>query len=625
MTFKMTTAVLAITAATAPLALRAQDMIELDDIIVSGGLTPIDAARYGRSATVLTGEELDQQGVASVQDALRRVPGLTVSSTGSSYTQVRIRGGESSHTLILIDGVEAAGGDGEYILTGLETANIERIEVLRGPQSAFYGSNASAGVINIITKKGTESGLHYGGTVEAGSGWAVSGFVSQRGEKGGISLNYAKRDDEGYDYSGSGGEKDGITRETWQIAADYELIPGLTLGASYRHSEETYDYDNTSWTATTADEYVVDDPTQWSDREEQTAQVWLEYESLGGRMVNRLSYERTDFDQGYNGFAPTETETEVLKYRLSYGIDGTVASANHLVTLMLENEQDSSTTNSLYNRETNSIAAEYRGSFAPGLDLQVGVRHDDNDQFGNVTTWNAGVSYTLANGIRLHASAGKGSVNPSYYELFADDVYSGIAYKGNTDLKPEENKSFDIGVEVPFASGRGTIDVTYFNETLTDEITAVMTDATTYTYINQTGDSDRQGVELAARFEATDQLSLRAAYTYLDATNPDGSVEQRRPEHTLTLGATWTSLDGRLLLNGDIRHVAGNYDSQYFGSYGVEKLPDYTVVDVSAQYAVTDTVKVTGRVLNLFDEDYSDTWGYASRGRTAYIGLSSSW
>lgn len=600
-------------------AAAAQQPVSLAPIIVSAGLTPLQAERYGRSVTVIDGAEIRERGILSVQDALRSVPGVSVTGTGHSFTNVRIRGGEANHTLILIDGVEAAGGDGDYVLTGLEAVNVERIEVLRGPQSVYYGSNASAGVINIITRKGGP-GLQYGGGFDFGGGWAANAFASYRDARGGVALSLTKRDDEGWDYSGSDGEKDGIERQTLQLSGDYEVAEGLTLGFTYRVSDETYDYDGTNFSATGPDDYVVDDPTQYSDRDERTAQVYAEYVTPDGRAAGRLSWERTDLDQSYNGGAMTDTDSEAVKLRLSYGLTGPVDAGGHVVSVMVEREEDSSSANPAYTRENRSVALEYRATLADVLDLQLGVRHDDNSAFGDSTTWNVGASWQLANGMRIHASAGTGVVNPTYFELYAN----AFGYVGNPALDPEHNRSFDIGVEVPFAGGRGLVDVTYFNETLTDEITAVST-GTGFTYINQSGDSDREGIEVQGRYDATDALSLRLAYTYLDAENPDGSVELRRPMHELGLGATWRGLEGRATLSADARYVAGNYDSLSFPPYGSAELPDYWKVDIAGTYQVTDTVMLNARIENLFDAEYSDTWGYASRGRTAYIGVSSRW
>ena len=170
---------------------------------------------------------------------------------------------------------------------------------------------------------------------------------------------------------------------------------------------------------------------------------------------------------------PIRTERDALKYRLSYGLDGlAVTETRHLLNVLVENKSDSSRSNPLYARGATSAALEYRGSFDSGLDVQAGARFDVNDTFDDAATWNIGLSYPVGpSGVRLHASAGVGIVNPSYFELYATD----FGYVGNPALTPERNTSFDVGVTWPVLDGRGTLDVTYFNEVLTDEITDVAT------------------------------------------------------------------------------------------------------------------------------------------------------
>lgn len=597
----------------------AQDTLDLGELILSGGLSPIDQSALGRAASVVTADQIKDRGITTVQDALRALPGVSVNGTSNSSMQVRIRGGEANHTLILIDGVEAAGGDAAYNLSGLEASNIEKIEVLRGPQSVFYGSNASAGLVNIITRKG-DIGQSYSGSIEVGAATTATAFLANRTERGGVSLAFSHTDDRGYDQSGDGGEKDGLDRSTAILSADYLLTEDLKLGLTLRRSDEDYAFDSSPFTATDAESYVVDDPTQFSTREEHTASIYAEYDTLGGRLTHRLSFAKTDYTSTFNGGAPTREQTKELKYRLSFGLDGrAVSDANHLLNLLLEHEKDSSDSNPQYSRQANSAALEYRGTFANGLDLQAGVRFDDNKVFKDATTWTLGLSYAIPDtNVRLHASTGTGIVNPSYFELYAN----AFGYTGNPNLKPERNRSFDLGAEISFAAGRGSLDVTYFNEVLTDEITTVSTGAGSYSYINQSGDSDRQGVEIAGRFQATDTLKLRLAYTYIDATNPDNSIEIRRPKHELALGATLDTFDGRGSVSADIRHVAGNFDTQFWGAYQTVELPSYTTVNLAAQYQLSDTVSLNGRITNLFDADAVDVWGYAARGRAAYVGLS---
>jgi len=633
MTRKLFAALAATTMLTgAPVA--AQELFDLGTILLAGGLTPIEEEEYGRAVSVVTAEDIEERGLTTVQDALRSLPGVSVNGQGSSFTQVRMRGGEANHTLILINGVEAAGGDGEYILSGLETANIDRIEVLRGPNSVFYGSNASSGVINIVTREGDlgEEGLF---TIEGGGRNAASLFWSSRTDRGGVSVALSFADDPGWDFSGSEGERDGTRRGTAILSGDFLVTDDLRLGFNLRRAEEDYDTDGTNGSATSPAGYVVDNPASYAERDEFNGTVFAELSTFGGLATHRLSYALTYNDQSFNGGAVTTTDTAELAYRLSVALDGTpVANADHLLNVLIEQENDSSTASPANVRETLSYALEYQGRFDNGLNLQAGLRYDDNNSFENILVWNFAGSYRFGNGVRLHASAGTGAVNPSYFEItnnlfpaFPPFTLTGSQYFGNPNLRPERNRSFDIGVEIPIFNDRGTIDVTYFNETLTDEIETVFTgfNAVTgnneFTFRNQAGDSTRQGVEVAGQMQVTDDLALRLAYTYLDARNPNGTREIRRPRHELALGATLDVWDGRGKLSADLRHVSGNLDTQFWGTSPTVPLPDYTVVNLSGVYEISDTVSLTGRIENLFDAEYSDSWGYAGRPLTATIGL----
>lgn len=605
-------------AAIIPSASLAQDVITLDEIVISAGLTPLVGSGYGRAHFVLNSQDIENRGITTAQDALRALPGVSVSS--GSLTQVRMRGAEANHTLILIDGIEAAGGADEYYLDGLETANIDRIELLRGPQSVYYGSNASAGVINIITNKG-EPGLHYGGSVELGSGSNTTAYVSQRGENGGIILNLSHLDDHGFDQSGDGGEKDERTRKSIGLSADWQATPDLRFGTTLRRSQEDYDYDQIAYTAGDSGSYVVDDPNLYGETNEFQGAIWTEYSMLNGRLTHRLEYQDTINKRSSDGGPVTRGETEKLKYRLSYGLDGQpVEEAAHLLNFLIEKQEDSSSIEG-YERKMNSVALEYRGFLDNGFDIQAGLRRDDNKTFEDFTSWNLGLSWQIPDRpVRLHASAGRALVNPSYDELF-DTPYT----IGNPNLKPEINRGFDLGVEVEFADGRGTVDLTYFKEKLEDEITYVPGPGQfdPGTSVNSPGESPREGVEIAGQFQVTDALDLALNYTYLDAKDPDGSVEIRRPRHELGLSATYAF--ARADVTASLRHVSGNFDTQFWGAFETVEIPSYTTVDLAAGYDLTDNIRLTGRVTNLFDKEYSDTWGFASRDRTAYVGLLAKW
>lgn len=590
----------------------------LDEIVLSGSLTPVPADGYARAYSVVTRAEIEARGLASVEDALRALPGLSVSTSGSSLTQIRIRGGEANHTLVLIDGIEASGGADSHVFSGFGTEDIERIEVLRGPQSVIYGSNASTGVVNIITRR-AEPGRGHGGGVEVGNGAAGSAWVTQRGDRGGLALSLAARNDRGFDYSGDGGGKDGLDTRTATLTGDVAATETLRVGAILRRERLRYDYDaeNPDWAATDADSYIVDAPL-FGRRDGLRGALWAEHEAFDGRLTQRLQWQQSRDRASENDGPQRRGETQRLRYRASVGLDGRVSDARHLLNLLAERQRDTTSMAPDQRRQANAVALEYRARL-DGLDVQAGLRHDDNRAFGDFTSWNIAASWQVPDmPLRLRGSAGTGLVNPSFTELFG-----GFGTIGNPDLRPEQNRSVDLGVDWQWAQGQ--VGLTWFRESLKDEIEFFATPSGDFSYRNQSGRSPRQGVELAARMDATEVLSLGASYTYLDAKNPDGSVEIRRPRHEAGLNATLALLEGRAQVSGDLRRVSGLWDTQFWGGFETRELPAYTVVNLAAAYDLTPNVRATARVVNLFDRSYSEVWGYASQGRTAYLGLQARW
>ncbi len=597
--------------------------VSLGTIWLSGGLSPIEEARYGRAFSVITAEEIKERGITSVQDALRAIPGVSVNGSGRSFTQIRIRGGEGNHTMILVDGVPAAGGSDEYGLSGFDTADIERIEVLRGPQSVYFGSNASSGVINIITRRANGPG--YGGQLEAGNGHYANAWASVGNERGGLRLSYTDSKDKGVDESGDDGERDFIDRQTLRLNGNWQATDQLSFTLGLSASREHYAYDRQDYSATDAPTSVVDDDTLFAWKREQTLSLGARFEGAAGRVVHELNLSQTVNKSRRDQSNPWgKGTTDVLRYRAMIGLDGQASSADHLLNVLLERREDDHSSAPDYRRDRSSLALEYRGTLENGLSLQAGLRYDDNTMFRDFTGWNLAASYPVNDQIRLHGSIGRASVDPSYYELFADDTYTA----GNPGLKPEENRGIDLGVEFTSADGRGRVDVTAFYEVLFDEITygyGIAPDGSgRASYFNQDGKSRRKGVEISGSWEASDQLSFGVTYTWLRATNPDDSVEVRRPKHELGLQATWRTRDDRFSVTGDLRHVAGNYDTQYWGSYAVAEIPNYTVFNLAARYAISDQVDLTARVLNVFDKDYSDVWGYRAQDRAVWLGVKAS-
>ncbi len=591
---------------------------ELDPILISGGISPVSADEYGRSSTVITRQQIRERGYATVQQALEAQPGVSITGDAPTNRQIRIRGGEGRHTLVLIDGVRAAAGDSEYVLRGLDASYIERIEVLRGPQSVPFGTDAASGVINIVTREAAD-GLGYGGSIEFGEGDRQNAYVSYGGDASQISVNLSNLNDRGFDYSGSNGNRDGRRWEAASAKGELDLTGQTTLGFSLRAADAVYDFDGTNTGADSAAGYVVDQDNR-TELNERAGSVSVDHAVLGGRAGHRLRFDRTTEKEATESedFGPSSTNrrTEVVNYRFQTALDGaTTMSSDQLMSVLLERREDRDRDGE-GERDNNSAALEYRGWIADRASLQAGVRRDNNSEFANETTWNVAGSYFLDNGVRWHASAGRAVVNPSFF-----DLTGGFGFQPNPDLGPEKNIGFDVGVEIPLANDGSFVDITYFNETLEDKIAAQFPEI-----VNLDGDSDRQGVELTVFLKPVDDVDVTLNYTYTDATDPDGNIETRRPRNEVGLNTTWRLPDGATTLSGDLRYVRGLFDQQFWEADSPrEPLPNFTVVDLAASHALTDNVDLTTRVTNVFDEDYQEVWGYATRGRAVFAGLSASW
>lgn len=631
---------IAFCAALAPMAVLAQDAglpdtLTLDPIVISGGLTPLAAENYARSYTVLTAGDMAAAGVTSVQDALRRVPGVAVTSTGDSYTQVRIRGSEFSHVLVLIDGVEAnSPSGGSYLFTGMDLAEIDRIEVLRGPQSTIYGSNAAAGVISITTTQAGKPGLSYGGAAEVGGlgTRAASTYIRQRGERGALSFSLSARNIDGDDNSRSGGDKDFNDITTAALGGSYELTNEVTTGFTLRRSWQEYGYDTTSSPVEDPRDYQLDAPLT-AKRDETYGALWLEAAALDGRLHNRLALSGMNQTlDHFNAGAATSDDRSTrrsLRYTGSFALDGRDASsADQKLIVAAETEREtyrsSYNPGGTYERDTHALALEYQGRFADGVSVQAGVRREFNDVFRDATSWNLAAAWQVpGQDLRLRAAAGRAHVNPTMFQQYG---YVPGAYEGNPDLKPARSLNYELGADLGFASGRGLASFAVFQSKIDDMITGTADSA-----VNAPGTSTRKGFELGVSVQATNSLSLGADYTYVDASQANGLPIVRAPRHQLGLRASQEFAEGRGQASVDIRYVSGTYDMEWFGwdyttpSPANSKLPGFTTVNLAAHYDLNDEIRLHGRIVNLFDKEYSEAWGYYGQGRTAYVGVEAKW
>ena len=617
----LTTAILSLWVTSA----GAQETFELDDIVISGGNSPIKSTDLATSNSVITSEEIEKQGDVNVQSLLRQIPGLSVSAAGSSFSEIRIRGGEANHTLVLIDGVPATGGDGHYIFSGLSATDIERIEVMRGPQTIFFGPSASSGVINIISKTPEKNGGAFFGSVGSTRGAGISQNINL----GNFATNVTilREDYEGYDQSYSNGDKDGFDRETLQIKTTASTDSGMAMTLKLRDASEKYDTDDYKGSTTDTQKYGYRSPTSHLDyvvdtndngkRDETQASIELKRNSDSGRVKHNLLLAHTEYSNSLNNIKSADNDQQLIRYHFQHSLDDKpISDAKKSVSVIAEHHNDKNQLNKAQKRLGNALAFEYRQKFYNHSTLQLGGRVENGNRYKAAQTWKIGYVLPLVqNSTSLLFDSGTAVVNPTYGEIY------GTAWtNGNLNLKPEKNMSVSVALKQNFHN-QDFLKATLFHDKLNNEIRA---DAAPYTPYNETGESKRKGIELEGQFYPQPQIKISGNYTYLVAKEPNGTVEARRPRHMLNSRIEYEFLESHGHIALSATRVVKNYDS-YPGVWTSRKLPDYTKFDLSSSFKITEELSITGQISNLFDTDFSDNWGWRGSGRSFYLTANAKW
>ncbi|MEJ2226693.1 MAG: TonB-dependent receptor [Alphaproteobacteria bacterium] len=606
---------------------HAQSQQELPEIVIeSAGLTPAEGDKTGSAYSVITGEELEQRQIRHAAEALRQIPGVAVGQSGGvgSMAQARVRGAEANHVVVRIDGVEVNSlNSGDFDFSTLLTADIERIEVLRGPQSGVYGSNALAGVINIVTKKG-KGPARVSASAEIGSFNTRGATASASGgsDKGYLSVTASGQKTDGYNIARSGDEKDGSEQKSIFARGGISPTENFRINAMARLQENRNDFDrDANW-----DGLLDDTSGDKNIRRQRMARISAELDTLNKHWKHKLFADYLDDDLTAKGANASLNNGD----RSHYGYETSVIidtpsffNARHTITGLVEHKHESFESNDAWtsasaSRDQNGFAAEYRGEFGGVLFLTGNVRRDLNDAFDDATTYRTSASYLIKQtNTRVHASYGKGITNPTFFEQFG--LYSGFV--GNPNLTPEQSIGWDAGVEQTFLDGVVKVDVTYFNADLTDEIAYTSLPAWQFTYINADGTSKRQGVEVKLSLKPSENWNIAGSYTYTDTKDPDGMPEIRRPKHAASLNVNYIFADGRGQIGAGLIYNGKMDDTIFNGLNPRVTLDDYLLVNVAASYKLDDRITLFGRVENMLNTDYEEVYGYTSAPAAAYAGL----
>ncbi len=624
----------------------------------AGGGLPSD--RVGSAVAVVTGEELKARQIRNGVEALRSLPGVEVNKTGgiAGISQVRIRGAEAHHTLVVIDGVVAnSGTDGEFDFSDLTTEDIERIEVIRGPQSALYGSGALGGVVNIVTKSG-RGPLSVMGRVESGAHGTVDMAARASGGNDRIwgAVTVHRQKTEGFNIAPDAimnDEADGSRLTSFAASGGIRPFNGVELTFNARRvSKFVQRDDQTGATPGSNRNGLIVNTDSLS---EQTGVVTmmgmqLRWDMLDGALThvvraNRNTTERNDLqlaDYGFGVFPSpfnNTSEADTVGYQATYRFaTPLLLAAKHSLTGLVEHEGQDFTPGSdgiTRQRQRLSYAGEWKGELINRLDLVAGIRHDESDKLPTYNTWRSSASLRLPEiALRPHASVGTAVKLPSQFEQFG----AATNFVANPLLEAERSFGWDAGVEFTVIKDRAIVDVTYFSADLKNKIAAqfasVFDPAAPFACnpgdffcsrsLNLAGVSQRRGVEVAGRFVVMPGLTLGAAYTWLEAQDDKGTQETRRSPNTARADLSYAFNGNRGLItlaaidNGDMRDTAFRWPTFI---PVVTTLEDYWLVNATASYKVLPNVELYGRVENALNAKYEEAYGFNTGGIAAYAGV----
>lgn len=596
-------------------------------VVVSATRTPQPLDHVGSSITVITGEEMERRQTRIVSDVLREVPGFAVSRAGpvGQITRLRIRGAEGNQTLVLIDGIEAndPAADSEFDFAHLLAADIERIEALRGPQSVLYGSDAAGGVVNIVTRSGAGP-VGFGGFVEGGSFGTgrAAGRVGGGGER--------------YDFilSGAGFSTDGVSaasEERGNSEAD-GYWNGTTFGKLGLRPHDLLELDFVA----RATRFNVEgdgfagglgavDADQETDGDLRYGRAQAKLRLFDGAWEQTLGFSGSRNDRHLQDNGVETSRFEGTKRKLDYQSDvylstPAFAGAEQVFTALLEDEREAVLAQSAFSDvdrkiESRAVAGQYQLALFDRVFLTAGARSDDNEQFEDSTSWRTTAAYLHEEtATKLKASYGTGVKNPTVFELFGFTAN----FRGNPDLQPEEARGWDAGIEQALFGDRLNLEAVYFDQRIDELIVGAG-----QTAVNLDGESRSRGLELAATAKLLPGLDLRAAFTIMRTSDPDGGELVRRPGETGSLNISYRFLEDRALVDLGVIHNGSQRDFAFdamFNRFAVT-LDSYTLVNLAGSYRLTEKLELFGRVENLLDEEYEEVFTYGAPGIAAYAGM----
>ena len=576
----------------------------LENITVYGTRLQQSMENLGSSVSVLTADEIQALGSNYLIDSIATLPGVTVNQNGSfgGVATVRIRGASSEQTLVVIDGVvvnDPTSPGGGYDFSRIDPSNIEQIEVLRGPQSTLWGTDAMGGVINIITKN-TKKGSNKNLFSQIGSFNTLRGGAefNKATDKYNYRLAATSISSDGIskaDKINGNNEKDGYEAKTMSASGGMKFINGSQIQTSILWTDAKSDFDSFVFGA----QGNIGDGDEYSKSEELTANVKLLFPLFEGKLENSLlagssEIERESFNEGISSFS-SKGSRNTFQYQSTFKI-------NQNNRLAFGAEQEKSKSND-ENITINGLFALYELKAFDSLIINAGLRRDDHDRYSAVTTGRLSIAYNPNDQITLYANWGEGFKSPT---IFQTTFFCCGATSPNSDLKPENSESFNINFTYQTLDMRGKFSITYFDQ---DTENLINYSAGSYENI---ASASSTGMEIESNYRFSDWLSSNFNYTYLNAKDGTGAALVRVPKHSGNLTISFMMNDK---LNGSIRL---RYNGKEQDPNGF--VDSWSRIDLTSNYRMNNSLEIYARIENIFDTQYQQILGYGTPGISGHLG-----
>ena len=578
-----------------------------DDIIsVNGSRLNQTETEIGSSVSIITSDDIEKLGFDFAVDAIATAPGVTVSQNGALGGQaaIRIRGASSEQTLTLIDGIpvnDTSSPGGGFDFGRLDTNNIERIEILKGPQSTLWGSDAIGGIINIITKRANK-GISAEGFAEIGSyeTYRGGGAINGANNVGDIRLAITGITSDGIskaDRNNGNTERDGY--DAYTLSGRGGLDIGLArFDFSALYTDANTDFDSFIFGA----QGNVGDGDESAESQELSGHLSLTLPLLDDRLENKLMLGYSEIDrQNFAGSTPSfgaEGDRQIFRYQGTAHIN-----SHNKIAFGYEHEktdvgQDDSSIDSVFTL--------YEAKPLAVLTLTGGIRLDDHSVFGSETTGRIAAAYNPTERATFRASWAQGFKAPT---IFQTTFLCCGANAANQDLRPERAEAFDLGFDIRTRDDRGSWGITLFKQDIDDLIT--------FSFgiggFENIAEAKSEGLEVFGEYAITDWINLGVNYTYTDARDGDGQHLLRVPEHSgdITLSVNSNGpFSGAALLR---------YSGKQEDSTG--QIDDWMRLDLNGSYAVNERFEIYGRLENVLDANYQQVLGYGTPGLSGSLGL----